>query len=65
MDFTDYDLRLAGYAVVVDAESRILLSWYNGGGRSAPGWTLPGGGVEYAESVEEAVIREVAKKLDM
>ncbi len=62
MDFTEYDLRLAAYAVVVDGEGRILLSWYNGGGRSAPGWTLPGGGVEYEESLEEAVVREVREE---
>lgn len=59
MDFTEYDVRLAAYAVVVDSEGRILLSWYNGGVRGVPGWTLPGGGVEYDESIEEAIVREV------
>ena len=57
--FTEYDTRLAAYAVIVD-DDRILLSWYNGGGdpRNTPGWSLPGGGVEYGETLEEAVIRE-------
>lgn len=56
MHFTEYDTRLAAYAVIVDAQRRILLSWYNG---PTPGWTLPGGGVDFGESCEEAVLREV------
>ncbi|MCW2540614.1 MAG: hydrolase [Frankiales bacterium] len=60
--FTDYDTRIAGYAVVLDAEDRILLSWYNGGGRDEPGWMLPGGGVEYAETIEAAIVREVREE---
>jgi 8-oxo-dGTP diphosphatase len=60
--FTDYDTRIAGYAVVVDAQERILLSWYNGAGRDEPGWTLPGGGVDYAETVEAAIVREVREE---
>lgn len=37
MDFTEYDVCLAAYAWIVDAEEQILLSWFNGGGRSAVG----------------------------
>ena len=59
MEFTDYDTRLAAYAVVLDDAGRILLSWWNGEGRWEPGWTLPGGGIEFAEGVEEGVVREV------
>jgi 8-oxo-dGTP diphosphatase len=62
VDFTDYDTRLAAYAVIVDDRERILLTWYNGKGRGEPMWTLPGGGVEYAESLEEAVVREVREE---
>jgi 8-oxo-dGTP diphosphatase len=62
VDFTEYDTRLAAYAVIVDDRERILLTWYNGKGRGEPGWTLPGGGVEYAETLEEAVVREVREE---
>lgn len=58
MHFTDYDTRLAAYAVIVRDE-QILLTWFNGKGNGKAGWTLPGGGVEYGESVENGVVREV------
>ncbi|WP_308036691.1 NUDIX hydrolase [Cellulomonas xiejunii] len=58
VEFTEYDTRLAAYAVVSDGE-HILLTWFNG---STPSWTLPGGGVEFHESVEEAVVREVREE---
>ncbi|MEI8407064.1 MULTISPECIES: NUDIX hydrolase [unclassified Kribbella] len=60
--FTEYHTRLAAYALIVDETERILLAWYNGTGRGEPCWPLPGGGVEYDESVEEAVIREVLEE---
>lgn len=84
MHFTEYDTRLAAYAVVVDDPTRyltpeapppehvdrerpierpgrphLLLTWYNGTGRGTACWTLPGGGVEFHETPEEAVVREV------
>lgn len=60
--FTEYDTRLAAYAVITNAD-RILLTWFNGDqGRARPCWTLPGGGVDYHESVEEGLVREVLEE---
>jgi len=61
VDFTEWDTRLAAYAVAVDERRRLLLTWYNGP-RPHPQWTLPGGGVEYEESFEAAVVREVKEE---
>jgi 8-oxo-dGTP diphosphatase len=60
VDFTDYDTRLASYAVIVDEQERILLALFNQG--SIPRWTLPGGGVELHETVEEAAVRELREE---
>ena len=60
MDFTDYDTRLASYAVIVDDRERILLALWNEG--QLPQWTLPGGGVELHETVEEATVRELREE---
>ncbi|WP_406028477.1 NUDIX hydrolase [Nocardioides sp. NBC_00850] len=62
MHFTDYDTRVAAYAVIVDDAGRILLSWFNGNHRNDPGWTLPGGGVDYGEQMPAAVVREVKEE---
>lgn len=62
MDFTEYDLRLAAYAAIVDDDDRILLTWFNGRRRGNPSWSLPGGGVEYAETIEAAIVREVREE---
>lgn len=60
MDFTEYDTRVAGYAVIVDPADRVLLSWWNGEARpELAAWSLPGGGIEFAEAVEDGVVREV------
>ena len=56
MDYTDYDTRLAAYAVVVDERDRILLALWNEG--DPPAWTLPGGGVEFEETPAEGAVRE-------
>jgi 8-oxo-dGTP diphosphatase len=57
---TDYDTRLGAYAIVVDDRDRILLALWNE--PAEPLWTLPGGGVELTESVEEAAVREVREE---
>ena len=54
---TEYDTRLGSYAVIVDEQDRLLLALWNEG--HARRWTLPGGGVELRETVEEAAVREV------
>lgn len=46
MHFTEYDVRLAAYAAIVNENREILLAWYNGEGRLQPRWTMPGGGVD-------------------
>ncbi len=56
--YTDYDTRLGAYAIVVDDRRRVLLAYWHGAAR----WTLPGGGVEFHESAEEAAVREVAEE---
>lgn len=58
LHFTEYDNRLAGYAVLTRDDS-ILLTWFNG---SNPCWSLPGGGIEFDESVEDGVIREAKEE---
>ena len=57
--FTEFDTRLAAYGLLISDDDQILLTWFNGGGRTEPGWTMPGGGVEFDESIEDAVAREV------
>jgi 8-oxo-dGTP diphosphatase len=60
VEFTDYDTRLAAYAVIVDGSSRVLLALWNEA--DEPKWTLPGGGVELHESVEDGAVREVKEE---
>ena len=62
MEYLEYDTRLAAYAVIVE-DGRILLTWYNGeAGKGTPCWSLPGGGVEYDETVEQAIHREMLEE---
>lgn len=61
LEFFAYDTRLAAYAVIVDGD-RILLSWWNGEGRSAPAWSLPGGGVDLPETPARGAVREVREE---
>jgi len=57
---TEYDSRLAAYAVIVDDRDQILLALWNEA--AEPLWTLPGGGVELSESVEDGAVREVSEE---
>lgn len=61
--YTDYDTRLAAYAVVVERVgdvSRMLLALWNEESRKR--WTLPGGGVELHESPADGAVREVREE---
>jgi 8-oxo-dGTP diphosphatase len=57
---SDYETRLGSYAVVLDDRDRVLLALWNEADQ--PLWTLPGGGVELAETVEEGAVREVREE---
>ncbi len=54
------DMRVAAYAVVTDADDRVLLAHWVDGRRAA--WTLPGGGLEAGEDPVQAVRREVREE---
>lgn len=66
MHFSEYQMRLAAYALLVDTahdgSERILLSWWNGEGVGTPGWSLPGGGVEFEEQPDVGLVREVKEE---
>ena len=59
MEFTEYHTRLGAYALIVDEQDRVLLAWWNGEGHSEPAWSLPGGGVDFDESIRDGLVREV------
>ncbi len=59
VEFTEYHTRLAAYVLVVDEQDRVLLAWWNGEGHSDPAWSLPGGGIDFDESVLDGLVREV------
>lgn len=59
MEYTDYDTRLAAYGVITDGD-RVLLAKLRH--PDAGTWTLPGGGVEFDETVEQAVVREIREE---
>ncbi|WP_295836000.1 NUDIX hydrolase [uncultured Microbacterium sp.] len=54
------DMRVAAYAVITDADDRVLLAHWIDGRRAA--WTLPGGGLEPGEDPADAVRREVREE---
>lgn len=53
------DLRVAAYAVVIDARGLLLAHWREG---RRGGWTLPGGGLEPGEDPADAARREVLEE---
>jgi 8-oxo-dGTP diphosphatase len=56
----EHDVRIGAYAVVVDAEDRVLLALWNEA--ATPAWTLPGGGAEEGETPGQAALREVREE---
>ena len=55
-------LYLGAYAICVE-DDRILLARLRDDDRTHPGyWTLPGGGVEFGESPDDAVLRELTEE---
>ena len=50
---------MAAYGLLTTKDRLILLTWFNGSSGGDPGWTMPGGGVEFGESIAAAVSREV------
>ena len=54
--------RLGAYAVVVDETERILLARLSADEVEAGAWTLPGGGVEFGEHPDDAVLRELLEE---
>jgi 8-oxo-dGTP diphosphatase len=59
VEFTEYDTRLGAYAVIV-RDGHVLLALWNE--PDVPTWTLPGGGVDLHEGLEEGVVREVREE---
>ncbi|MCD4533377.1 NUDIX domain-containing protein [Nocardioides sp. cx-169] len=60
MHYTEYDTRLAAYAVIVDDRDRVLLALWNEGEEKR--WTLPGGGVDLEEQAAAGAVREVREE---
>ena len=63
VEFYDYDTRLAAYALITEDRPGgpcVLLALWNEA--EQPRWTLPGGGAELEETVEETAVREVAEE---
>ena len=54
--------RLAAYALITDKAGRVLLTKHPDERRYRGRWVLPGGGVEYGEHPEQALIREIREE---
>ena len=55
-------IRIGAYAVVADVDGRLLSCRIAPGYPWAGTWSLPGGGVEWGEHPDAAVIRELAEE---
>ena len=56
------ETRLGAYAFCVRADGSVLLARMAPGSADAGRWTLPGGGVEFAEHPDDAVLRELREE---
>lgn len=54
--------RLGGYALCIDDDRRVLLARLAAIEVDAGAWTLPGGGVQFGEHPDAAVIRELEEE---
>ncbi|HET7472137.1 MAG TPA: NUDIX domain-containing protein [Candidatus Limnocylindrales bacterium] len=54
--------RLGGYALCVDDAGRILLARLSAIEVDVGAWTLPGGGIDFGEHPDDAVIRELEEE---
>ena len=54
--------RLGAYAICRDDEGRVLLARCSDGEPEPGAWTLPGGGVEWGEHPDHAVVRELEEE---
>jgi len=54
--------RLGGYALCTDDEGRVLLARLSVVEIDVGAWTLPGGGVEFGEHPDHAVVRELEEE---
>ena len=54
--------RVAGYALCLDDEDRILLARLTFPEIAAGQWTLPGGGIDFGEAPADAVLRELTEE---